>query len=503
MGMRIASETVEGGGSGASIILKRAPRSRGIAVLVVSGLLAVGCAGAAKQPDLSGLYTALARHETPDRNPVVVIPGIIGSRLESVSDGRTAWGDFGLGRSDPGSPAGARRIALPMGLKIPLDALRDDIEPRGALDRVSFNFLGYPLELNTYAQILSTLGVGGYRDEQWGLSGRVDYGQAHFTCFQFDYDWRRDIVETARALDGFLKEKRRYVQGEIERRFGIADYPVRFDLVAHSMGSLVARYYLRYGAVDLPGDGTLPPVTWSGARHVDSLVMVAPPNAGSLDALHNLVYGLKPAALMPRYRAAIVGTMPAVYQLLPRTRHRPLIDADGMPVADLFDPDLWIENGWGLADPSEDTVLRWLLPQAADAKARRVIALDHLKKSLTRARHFTAAMDRPARPPAHLEMLLVAGDAEDTRAQFRITDNKGLVTAQVGPGDGTVLRKSALLDERPREHPGDRLVSPIGWHQVLFLFSDHLGLTHDVAFTDNLLYFLLERPRSGAAGAPV
>jgi len=33
---------------------------------------------------------------------------------------------------------------------------------------------------------------------------------------------------------------------------------------------------------------------------------------------------------------------------------------------------------------------------------------------------------------------------------------------------------------------------PIEWDQVLFLFSDHLDLTKNPAFTDNLLYFLLE-----------
>jgi len=30
---------------------------------------------------------------------------------------------------------------------------------------------------------------------------------------------------------------------------------------------------------------------------------------------------------------------------------------------------------------------------------------------------------------------------------------------------------------------------------VLFLFRDHLGLTQDPAFIDNLLYLLLEEPR--------
>jgi len=33
---------------------------------------------------------------------------------------------------------------------------------------------------------------------------------------------------------------------------------------------------------------------------------------------------------------------------------------------------------------------------------------------------------------------------------------------------------------------------------VFFLFDDHLGITKDPTFVDNLLYFLLESPRDSA-----
>ena len=66
---------------------------------------------------------------------------------------------------------------------------------------------------------------------------------------------------------------------------------------------------------------------------------------------------------------------------------------------------------------------------------------------------------------------------------------------QTGPGDGTVLRSSALMDERLADNLQSRLISPIQWSQVLFIFSDHLGITKDPSFTDNVLYFLLESPR--------
>ena len=86
----------------------------------------------------------------------------------------------------------------------------------------------------------------------------------------------------------------------------------RFDIVAHSMGGLVARYYLRYGATDLPEDGSLPPVTWAGAQEVDRLILVGTPNLGSMDALKNLVLGFNPSFLLPKFHPTLLATMPSV-----------------------------------------------------------------------------------------------------------------------------------------------------------------------------------------------
>lgn len=163
------------------------------------------CVSPYKPPDLGGLYNDLVQNESPHRNPVILIPGILGSRLVEKESGEIAWGTFGLGRINPNTAAGARRIGLPMAEGQKLSELRDDLWPDFTLDQVTFNFMGYPLELNTYAHILSVLGVGGYRDQQSAEAGIVDYGERHFTCFQFPYDWRRDIVESAAELDRFIK----------------------------------------------------------------------------------------------------------------------------------------------------------------------------------------------------------------------------------------------------------------------------------------------------------
>jgi pimeloyl-ACP methyl ester carboxylesterase len=465
---------------------------RNLWVVLFMTVILMACAPAARHPDLGRLYDNLAQTKDPYRNPIIVIPGLLGSRLVQKGSGTVVWGAFGLGQVDPNTPRGARMVALPMHRGASLSALRDDTVSDGALDRLIYNVLGVPIELNAYYRILRILGVGGYRDQQ--LAHAIDYGDQHFTCFQFDYDWRRDIVESAIRLDRFIKAKHAYVNQEVATRYGLKIEHVKFDIVAHSMGALVARYYMRYGAQELPEDGSLPALTWEGARHIERLVMVGPPNAGALDTLLHLTSGIKPGTFFPTYPAAIVGTMPSAYQLLPRSRHLPVLDSRGNPVLDLYAPELWRQNQWGLADPRQGKVLAALLPEIKSARKRRQIALDHQTKALRRAKHFTAAMDRPARPPSGVQLFLVAGDAKATNKAAQFDGQGKLRIVEQGAGDGSVLRSSALLDERLASEVHQRLKSPISWNQVLFLFSDHLGMTEDPAFSDNILYFLLEQP---------
>lgn len=459
--------------------------------------LLAGCTAKLYNPDLGGLYNALIQSEDPYRNPIIVVPGAFGSKLMVTDSDFVVWGAFGPGSANPKKPKDARLIALPMSEGATLGELRDDVRPRGVLGRIRINIVGLQVRLKAYFYMLTTLGAA-YRDEELGESGAINYGKRHYTCFQFDYDWRRDIVESAKRLHAFIMNKRAYIQAETAKRHGIKDLDVKFDIVAHSMGGLVARYYVRYGTADLPADGSLPPLTWAGARHVENLVMVGTPNAGSVDALINLIEGIKVAPFLPKYEAALLGTMPSAYQLLPRGRHGALVDAADPQkrIEDIYDPRLWVRMGWGLADPRQDRVLQMLLPDIGDRVERHRVALDHQRKALQRAKQFAAALDLSASPPAGLTLYLIAGDAVPTEAVVAVDQDSGVIKLiKRAPGDGTVLRSSALMDERIGTDRLGRLESPIDWDSVQFLFRDHIGLTKDPAFTDNILYILLERPK--------
>ena len=469
--------------------------------LILTGFTLSACATAANPVDLKTIYDRTAQYHLPDRNPVIVIPGILGSKLVDNDTGKTVWGAFRADYADPNTAEGAELISLSLDPNIHKEV--GHVRPDGVLEDLRLSLAGFPIKIQAYAGILTTLGAGGYTDETLGLNS-VDYGTDHFTCFQFDYDWRRDITYNAARLQEFMDTRRAFVQRKYKEEFGIENAEVKFDIVAHSMGSLLTRYYLRYGAEALPEDGSAPALTWDGAKDVERAILVAPPNAGSLDAFDQLLKGFNTGRpVLPHYSPAILGTFPSIYQLLPRARHEAVVwDEDtSKPVEDIFDPQLWQKYGWGLSGQDEDTtrVVAQILPEVSDPAQRSAIARNFQANALKRAEQFHKALDRPASPPAGLDLFLIAGDATDTAQTISVDSTSGEVDIiETGPGDKTVLRSSALFDERVGGEWKPTVQTPIDWSSVLFIPAQHRTITSHPVFEDNVLYWLLEAPRLAA-----
>ncbi len=446
---------------------------------------------------IPGIYGRAAREGLAWRNPLIVIPGIMGSQLFDPTTRRPVWGDFRSRVLQPETVGEAGIIGLPMEMGAPLDRLQSVAQASGSLSRVRGSIGGVQVQLRVYGGSLSALGVGSYRGT-YGAGSRheLEWGEeARSASFEFAYDWRRSIDETAGRLLEFMRLASRFVRAQ--RGSG---GPVKFDVVAHSMGGLVLQYFLRYGGQRLPYDGSLPKLDWSGASFVSAAVLAGPPNGGSVRVLDRLVTGLPGNPVHPAYDATITGTMPSLYQLIPRTRHRPFVTEAGRPEPDCLDPAFWRDMRWGLADPSREKPLAKLLPGVASAAERRDIAHEHLEKCLRNARALHRALDEPAERPSSLPVHLVIGDAHSTPMVATGSPGEGIRVVRKGPGDGVVLRSSALLDERGDEHWEPRLRSSLDWDRVTFIRSSHIRLTEDPVFVDNALYFLLEDPR-GPQGA--
>ena len=422
------------------------------------------------------------------RNPIIVINGLLGAQLQDTVTGETVWGVF--------SPAALRsgkfnrQLMHPAGFGTPLNELAGSVLPDGLLARSEIQLMGVSFYLSNYEILLEYLSRAGFISEDNVAEGEMP------TQFIFAYDWRRDISENAVELHKFITAKKKMLQSDYRQRFGISDYDVQFDIVAHSMGGLLAGYYLRYGGIRFPDDPEADfPVTWAGGKNVDKVVMIGTPNAGYIDAMLEICNGLKLTAYAPVIPPAVIGSFPSLYQMMPDPDTGTIVWQDqASPEPDIWDVALWEKFGWGLAGNIDHDLVK-LLPEIKTPEERRAIAIDHLKKCLLRGKLFRKYMRRQAPPPPEdVKIFLIAGDALKTNSTISI-DGSGIirVTAQ-DSGDGKITCSSARYDlvNGGGRTPFSR--TPIPWYGICYLPGGHMGIMNSTVFLSNLTSILFSWP---------
>lgn len=113
--------------------------------------------------------------------------------------------------------------------------------------------------------------------------------------FEFPYDWRRDNSFTARRLKQFIDTRLPPWQE-------YAGKDAKVILVAHSMGGIVARYYLE---------------VLGGSEKCKALITLGTPYGGSLNALDFLANGLTKYSVNFKGTVAPLTSFTSIYQLLP------------------------------------------------------------------------------------------------------------------------------------------------------------------------------------------
>ncbi|MEG2076989.1 MAG: hypothetical protein RRY34_10840, partial [Victivallaceae bacterium] len=211
----------------------------------------------------------LMRSESPLRNPVIVIHGLVGSKLLNQDNGRVLWGEFSPRMFEDDF---LTELARPIAPEIPLNKLKDNVKAIEMMRTAQVDILNISFELPGYDGLLDILRQGGYVYEGDAMPPDKHY----YSMFTFYYDWRSDIPEISAELHKFILDKRQYMQKKYEELYGIKDYDVQFDIISHSMGGLVSRYYLRFGDQPMT-EGENPKLDWRGSRYVDKLIMIGTP----------------------------------------------------------------------------------------------------------------------------------------------------------------------------------------------------------------------------------
>lgn len=404
-----------------------------------------------------------------DIPPVVVLPGIMGSGLLRP-DGTRVWLNLR-------NAVGQYKLSLP--LVLPLSDCCDDLKPGSLLgtDEIVPRLFGF----TEYYDLLELLAAVGFRPA-------TEDGAAGMVHHVFAYDWRRDLVQSARKLDETLDL--------LEQARG--DSETGFNVVGHSMGGLIARYYLRYGTAEPDPDA---PVTWAGAKRIRNLILVAVPNGGGIHALEALLLGNRVGLSYATLASSVVTRMPSVYQLLPPVGAATLVDQAGERLdADLHDVETWRRFGWGPFGPAGKRFVA-----LADGRDK-VPQEEFLEAALLRARAFHAALAKKPDTPCPSKVVILGGDCLPTLARALVPEKPALprfeplnrreAETMFDAGDGRVTRASVLGSHLPGAEDAE---TGSGYPEVghaFFGHADHHGIYDEPTFQSVLLRRLL-RPASG------
>jgi len=404
-----------------------------------------------------------SRRDHPALPPTVVIPGLLGSELRG-QDGSRVW-------LNAGNALGYYDLSLP--LRVPLADSADDLRPGGLLgtDTLLPRLFGF----TEYADLLRVLDSAGFDRDPVAPATRASY-------HVFTYDWRRDLIDSARRLDETLERL-------ADER---GDPRARFNVIGHSMGGILLRYYLRYGTAE-PGPDAA--VTWAGARRIANAVIVASPCAGTVLALDALLNGSRVGFSTTTLAPQVIAPMVSMYELLPPAPAPALVDASGSDLAlDLHDLATWERFAWGPFHPRDE-----LHPVSEDLDRSK----EFLTAALARGRAFHEALGRAPDTPCPVRLVALGGDCLATLGRAVVPEapgqppriepaNEDEARVLYEAGDGRITRASVLCAHRATPeltHPADNGIPELA--HAFFGAADHHGIYQEPTFQSILLRLLL------------
>ena len=444
---------------------------------LLSLIILTGCA--TTKPDLVRLYGN--QQGIVEQPPVIIIHGALGGRLSYRDTGVEAW---------PG-PLNKLVFSNYQRLELEIDPLtmapaESSLQPSGIAKTIG--------GVDFYGRILDVLEeAAGYRASVPG----VPNGSLERRYYTFSYDWRLDVVDSARRLDAFIEQ--------IRTDYGNPDLEV--DIVAHSLGGLITRYYVRYGTADVLNGNTFP-VTQAGAQKIRRVALLGTPNLGSVNALRTLMRGYR--VIFGTIPTEVVATFPSTYQVLPHAIVDWFVTTSGKPLdRDQFDYNFWRQFNFSVFDPEVERRIYERYEDPEEAKAHLWLLRRFFRKNLERARRFSWSLTVPVEEPK-VKYVVFGGSCEPTPARIVVEEVDGISKVRLfpdeiknplpnidydklmlEPGDGVVTKASLLARQTFDPTVARHKYSFFPLDYPMFLCETHASLTGNIDFQNNLLHALL------------
>jgi pimeloyl-ACP methyl ester carboxylesterase len=474
-----------------------------LSLLITFSIFLSGCVGGGKKiPNLDAIFAQTKLRK--GKRPVIIIPGILGSELVNSETKERVW----LNLSD------AKTDGLSLPISPNLAQNRDKLVASQILERARIS--SFLPEVKIYESLIQALeNYGGYTKGNWENLDITNGGADKY--YVFAYDWRRDNVENARLLIRKI--------AELKKKIGSAD--LRFNVIAHSMGGLIARYAAMYGDADLPVNGAKPIPNWNGAKQFNKIFLFGVPNEGSMATFGTLLKGYSLGGLkIGVLNREVAITSPAVFQLLPHQNTAHFYDENlELTSVDLYNPETWKKYGWSAYADKEFLNKFAGQPDAKDAKGKKSefadVTLEDLDKYfavvLARAKSFQDALDAATNIPSSLAFFTFGSDCDETQDGVILqknsktnawqtiftpkdykTSNGKLITAAtaqaklLAPGDTLVTRRSLIAETIFEQNYRNAIPQRNLPATATFFCELHNDLPNNKMIQDNFLTVLMQ-----------
>jgi pimeloyl-ACP methyl ester carboxylesterase len=290
----------------------------------------------------------------------------------------------------------------------------------------------------------------------YGSLSDIGYNEGS-NLFVLYYDWRRSNFDSATMLESLIK-----THPELKDK--------DFDILAHSMGDLVAKIYISRH----PND-----------NHVIRLISLAVPWRGSMNSLAEMAQGW---GGFENYVAGglstvrhVIFSFPSVFELMPSYDNCCRIgdpdkgDAKKFPQFDPTDPTLWVQGDWLPSEYRSGGALNHVLENLKSAAAVRAVVSQPLPSTVDEIRFASGAfstrlylyVDPVNRSWAHWKFHAASGDG--TVPLWSAADNK------VGSSLVAFVDHATIFDDRWVAAELDRMLNKNSGPPPVK--ESHLGVT--------------------------